>query len=116
MGVPLSVLILAKNEEQNIADCIRSALFADDEVIPVAEDNLGLARCGLNQVRSPVGIADQRTVPVHFICEDEAAHVIAQVLEILLDTGIEHPTQTISEDVLRQNDGDHFPSISLKSM
>ena len=33
MGVNLSVLILAKNEEKNIEACIRSALFADEVLV-----------------------------------------------------------------------------------
>ncbi|MBQ1914801.1 MAG: glycosyltransferase family 2 protein [Selenomonadaceae bacterium] len=33
MKLPLSVLILAKNEERNIADCIRSALFAEEIIV-----------------------------------------------------------------------------------
>ena len=39
MGVNLSVLILAKNEEKNIEACIRSALFADE--VLVIDDMLG---------------------------------------------------------------------------
>ena len=31
--VPVSVLILAKNEEQNIGDCITSCNFADDILV-----------------------------------------------------------------------------------
>ena len=33
MGVPLSVVILAKNEAQRIADCIRSVQWADDILV-----------------------------------------------------------------------------------
>ena len=33
MGVNLSVLILAKNEEKNLEACIKSALFADEVLV-----------------------------------------------------------------------------------
>lgn len=47
--VPVSVLILAKNEENNIGDCIRSVPFAEDVVVidDVSTDNTAKIAAGL---------------------------------------------------------------------
>ena len=42
-GIPLSVIILTKNEKERITDCIKSVLGWADEVIVVDED---LAKVG----------------------------------------------------------------------
>ena len=36
---------------------------------------------------------------IDLLSEDEAAHIVTQGLEELLDRGVEHEAQTISEDI-----------------
>ena len=50
----LSVLILAKNEEKNIADCIKSVAFADEVV--VIDENFGVR---ITDIVSPAERAQQ---------------------------------------------------------
>ena len=82
------------------------ALLTDDEVIPVAEQNLCLSSSGLQQVRSAVRITDEGVVLVHLLCEDEGANIVAQGLKELLYAGIEHETQTVSVHIVSENGSD----------
>nr|DAR88176.1 MAG TPA: hypothetical protein [Caudoviricetes sp.] len=79
------------------------ALLADNEVVPVAEHNLGLAAGGFEQVGGLVGVAHQSTVLIHLLSEDETADLIAQGLEELLHAGVEHEAQTIGVNIVLQN-------------
>ena len=81
----------------------QSALLADDQIVPITEDDLGLAADGFQQVGRTVGIANQGVLLIHLLLENEAAHVVPQILEILLHAGVEHEAQAASQDVVLQH-------------